>query len=229
MAIPTPGPRRPCFGGQRDAGRLPRPRFIGIVCRITIGSQVAPRGPCPKGNHIQVLKNANQMTPRINTARPVLISSSASTDGPDSAWRASLGVSMIIPFNRHDAVTQILGAKPARSKTGTFSTSSGAAPDGARVSNCAAVDAGTRQRVWRVLLVNILVIGGFNRQRADHSPEHLHHPLAGCFRFAATAYRAIGERARASRQRLAIHQFQGCRRWRADRLGWGVCLSYGRR
>ena len=33
-------------------------------------------------------------------------------------------------FNRHDAIAQILGAKPARSNTGTFSTSSGAAPDG---------------------------------------------------------------------------------------------------
>jgi hypothetical protein len=52
---------------------------------------------CPKGNHIQVLKNANQMTANINTATPVLITSSASTDGPVSAWRASSGVSMIIP------------------------------------------------------------------------------------------------------------------------------------
>jgi hypothetical protein len=51
----------------------------------------------PKGNHIQVLKNANQMTANINTATPVLITSSASTEGPVSAWRASLGVSMIIP------------------------------------------------------------------------------------------------------------------------------------
>jgi hypothetical protein len=52
---------------------------------------------CPKGNHIQVLKNANQMTLSINTARPVLITSSAIIDGPNSAWRASLGVSMIVP------------------------------------------------------------------------------------------------------------------------------------
>jgi hypothetical protein len=52
---------------------------------------------CPKCNHIQVLRNANQMTANINTATPVLIASSASTEGPVSAWRASLGVSMIIP------------------------------------------------------------------------------------------------------------------------------------
>jgi hypothetical protein len=37
------------------------------------------------------------MTLSINTARPVLITSSATTDGPGSAWRASLDVSMIIP------------------------------------------------------------------------------------------------------------------------------------
>ena len=33
-------------------------------------------------------------------------------------------------FDRHDAVTQIFGASPTRSNTGTFSTSSGAAPEG---------------------------------------------------------------------------------------------------
>jgi hypothetical protein len=52
---------------------------------------------------------------------------------------------------------------------------------------------------------------GLCRQRADHSPEHLHHPLAGCFRFAATAYRATGERARIARRGLAIQQFIGTR------------------
>jgi hypothetical protein len=45
----------------------------------------------------QVRKNANQTLPRINTARPVLIVNSNSTDGPGSAWRASVGVSMIMP------------------------------------------------------------------------------------------------------------------------------------
>jgi hypothetical protein len=49
-------------------------------------------------NHIQVLKNANQMTPSIKTATPVLITTSATTEGPVSAWRASLGVSMIMCF-----------------------------------------------------------------------------------------------------------------------------------
>jgi hypothetical protein len=42
-------------------------------------------------------KNANQTPPRTNTARQVLIVSSARIDGPGSAWRASVGVSMIIP------------------------------------------------------------------------------------------------------------------------------------
>jgi hypothetical protein len=45
----------------------------------------------------QAWKNAYQTPPRINTARQVLIISSASTDGPGSAWRASVGVSIIIP------------------------------------------------------------------------------------------------------------------------------------
>jgi hypothetical protein len=44
-----------------------------------------------------VRKNANQRPPRINTARQVLIASSASTDGPGSACRASVGVSIIMP------------------------------------------------------------------------------------------------------------------------------------
>jgi hypothetical protein len=62
---------------------------------------------------------------------PVLITSSASTDGPNSAWRASLGIyDYTVLFNRHNAVTQIFGASPARSNTGTFSTSSGAASEG---------------------------------------------------------------------------------------------------
>jgi hypothetical protein len=45
----------------------------------------------------QVRKNANQTPPRINTARQVLIVSSARIDGPGSAWRASFGVSIIMP------------------------------------------------------------------------------------------------------------------------------------
>jgi hypothetical protein len=44
-----------------------------------------------------VRKNANQRPPKINTARQVLIASSASTDGPGSACRASVGVSIIMP------------------------------------------------------------------------------------------------------------------------------------
>jgi hypothetical protein len=46
---------------------------------------------CPS----QVRKNANQITPRIKTARPVETTSRASTDGPGSACRASVGVSTI--------------------------------------------------------------------------------------------------------------------------------------
>jgi hypothetical protein len=45
----------------------------------------------------QVRKNTYQTQPRISTARQVLIIRSISTDGPGSAWRASFGVSMIIP------------------------------------------------------------------------------------------------------------------------------------
>lgn len=46
-----------------------------------------------------VLKNTNQTTPRISTARPVLIANSARTDGPGSAWRASVAFSTIWPFS----------------------------------------------------------------------------------------------------------------------------------
>jgi hypothetical protein len=52
---------------------------------------------CSQIRFHQAWKNAYQTPPRINTARQVLIISSASTDGPGSAWRASVGVSMIIP------------------------------------------------------------------------------------------------------------------------------------
>jgi hypothetical protein len=45
----------------------------------------------------QVRKNANQTPPRITTARQVLMTKSTKTEGPGSAWRASVGVSMIIP------------------------------------------------------------------------------------------------------------------------------------
>jgi hypothetical protein len=43
----------------------------------------------------QVRKKANQTPPRISTARHVLTTNS--TDGPGSAWRASVGVSIIKP------------------------------------------------------------------------------------------------------------------------------------
>jgi len=43
----------------------------------------------------QVRKNTNQSTPRIRTANPVEASKRASMDGPGSACRASVGVSMI--------------------------------------------------------------------------------------------------------------------------------------
>jgi len=42
-----------------------------------------------------VRKNTNQTTPRIKTARPVETANNASTDGPGSACRASVGVSTI--------------------------------------------------------------------------------------------------------------------------------------
>jgi hypothetical protein len=45
-----------------------------------------------------VLKNTNQTTPRINTARPRLIAKSARIDGPGSAWRASVADSTICSF-----------------------------------------------------------------------------------------------------------------------------------
>jgi hypothetical protein len=48
-----------------------------------------------KFNHVR--KNNNQTRPRRVTARAVLITNSKSTDGPGSACRASVGVSMIIP------------------------------------------------------------------------------------------------------------------------------------
>jgi len=43
----------------------------------------------------QVWKNTSQTTPRINTASPVETVRRTSTDGPGSAWRASVGVSTI--------------------------------------------------------------------------------------------------------------------------------------
>ena len=43
----------------------------------------------------QVRKNANQTRPRISIASPVETVRRASTDGPGSAWRASVGVSTI--------------------------------------------------------------------------------------------------------------------------------------
>jgi len=42
----------------------------------------------------QVRKNANQISPRIRSANPVEIANIASTEGPSSPWRASVGVSM---------------------------------------------------------------------------------------------------------------------------------------
>src|SRR5215475_15196304 len=48
----------------------------------------------------QVRKKTNQITPRIRMASPVDAVSNASTDGPGSAWRASVGVSTIRPCSR---------------------------------------------------------------------------------------------------------------------------------
>jgi hypothetical protein len=45
----------------------------------------------------QIRKNTNQMIPRIRTASPVEAASSAATEGPGSAWRASFAVSTIRP------------------------------------------------------------------------------------------------------------------------------------
>lgn len=53
----------------------------------------------------QVRKNTNQATPRINTASPVEMLKRASTEGPGSAWRASVGVSIIWPCRRVTIVT----------------------------------------------------------------------------------------------------------------------------
>src|SRR4051812_32885570 len=47
-----------------------------------------------------VRKNTNQSTPRIRTASPVDTVKSASTEGPGSAWRASVAVSTIWPSRR---------------------------------------------------------------------------------------------------------------------------------
>jgi hypothetical protein len=68
------------------------PNHIGkaiVVGKMTVCAKLAGISP------LQVRKNTNQSTPRIRTANPVEASKRASMDGPGSACRASVGVSMI--------------------------------------------------------------------------------------------------------------------------------------
>jgi hypothetical protein len=60
-----------------------------MVGKLTVCAKLAGISPP------QVRKNTNQSTPRIRTANPVEASKRASMDGPGSACRASVGVSMI--------------------------------------------------------------------------------------------------------------------------------------
>lgn len=91
---------RPQSNCSRSAGGSPPSRepiyadFPVIFCAgdDACGREIFVSARCCPS---QVRKNANQITPRIKTARPVETTSRASTDGPGSACRASVGVSMI--------------------------------------------------------------------------------------------------------------------------------------
>jgi hypothetical protein len=56
--------------------------------------------------------NTNQMMPRMTMASPVLITSNASTDGPRSPWRASVGVSTICPCSLVAMMSSLLFCRP---------------------------------------------------------------------------------------------------------------------
>src|SRR4051812_49211599 len=80
-----------------NAGRFSRPVCVmeapKHALRAAGASRVGPVSPisAPPGQR----KNTNQTMPRIKTASPVDTVNSASTDGPGSAPRASVGVSTI--------------------------------------------------------------------------------------------------------------------------------------
>jgi hypothetical protein len=58
----------------------------------------APRNDVKSDQSIRYPRmKTNQIMPRITMASAVLITSNASTDGPRSPWRASVGVSIICP------------------------------------------------------------------------------------------------------------------------------------
>src|SRR4051794_25748231 len=74
---------------------------LGSV-RATQGS----RHPAATSMH-QVRKNTNQTMPSISTATPSETTNSANTDGPGSAWRASVGVSTMRPCSLVAMATSI--------------------------------------------------------------------------------------------------------------------------
>ena len=85
---------------DRDANRVPEPIHTSVVhTRVHDPGSGMVRGTMraarPPAEQAQVWKNANQTRPRIKSASPVEMAIIASTDGPGSPWRASVGVSMI--------------------------------------------------------------------------------------------------------------------------------------
>lgn len=70
--------------------------------------KISRRENIEAGRRVQLRKNTNQITPSIRIASPVEIARRESTDGPGSAWRASVGVSTIRWFSLVAMVTSIL-------------------------------------------------------------------------------------------------------------------------
>lgn len=80
----------------RDAGvidRTPHERMVAALLASRFNNQDPACGRPRSERHTR--KRANQTIPRIKTASPIEAVSSARTEGPGSAWRASVGVSMI--------------------------------------------------------------------------------------------------------------------------------------
>ena len=102
-------PDRPSGAGFKreswHAGVRPAPRVIPWDARST-----------PSGHEVtqhslsacQMRKNTNQTMPRIRTARAIETVRSARTEGPGSAWRASVGVSTIRPSRFVVAISEPL-------------------------------------------------------------------------------------------------------------------------
>src|SRR6267142_5575818 len=81
------GPTRLYKAERQESFRAKNPNRLPLV----------DRSPPAAQSLITSEKIKNQTRPRRVTARAVLITNSKSTDGPGSACRASVGVSMIIP------------------------------------------------------------------------------------------------------------------------------------